>query len=224
MSFYSASHLAADVLVAVQPSRPNSVCRIWQAHRSTTLTPCEARNHYTQTVALASAGLPAQATATITPTLIDMAQRGTATGTLALNLAAVAPGIYSITVASQSPAPVTLDTAVITLHLAATTASTPTLLAPLDSSTQSQGIVFRWQSVAEATHYRIEVATDATFSQPVAQAVVEQNSYQLATGLAYDQHYFWRVTPLNGCGAGGVATAQFDTPAAVFLPLIRQRH
>jgi hypothetical protein len=57
--------------------------------------------------------------------------------------------------------------------------------------------------------------------------VIEQDetmatTHRLQTPLALNARYFWRVTPLNGCGAGPAADGRLQTAVGIFLPLVMQ--
>ena len=85
--------------------------------------------------------------------------------------------------------------------------STPdftTLIEPLDDDAFFGGEItdFRWDNVADAASYRIEIATDDAFSDIVYSEIVQSTNLGLDL-LALDfieQQYFWRVTAINECG------------------------
>lgn len=70
--------------------------------------------------------------------------------------------------------------------------------------------VLRWGAVSDATHYRLQLAKDATFALPVLDTVMADTSRLLS--LEEGTTYFWRVRSENASGQGAfTATRQFTT-------------
>jgi choice-of-anchor B domain-containing protein len=213
--------LAADVLVESPPATA-LLCRVDLANKPfTTTIALQPRNHYTQNVTLALGDLPPLVTATLAPTVIDLQARRSATSTLTADLQLVADGLYTVTVAATSPAAVPLDRATVALHLATTAATTPTVFAPTLPLTSST-LALTWQPLTTAARYRVELAADAQFAQVIEQDETMATTHRLQTPLALNARYFWRVTPLNGCGAGPAADGRLQTAVGLFLPLVMQ--
>src|SRR5690606_32222045 len=69
-----------------------------------------------------------------------------------------------------------------------------------------------WTATAQATSYRVQVASDAGFSTIVVDTTVTGTSYTLSTDLLNGTFYYWRVIASNGCGVGTPSTVfQFRT-------------
>jgi len=184
----------------------------------------QARNQYTQSVLLRTAQLPAGVTAHFTPAQVDLGTATQATSTLTVDTAALASGVYTLTVAAVGPEEVMLDQATVTLHLSATPAAMPILQTPTTTTiTQVVNIAFSWSGDSNATEYLVEIATDPAFTTVAYTVTVNSAALALPQPLAYDQTYYWRVQPYNGCGAGErSAVGQFHTPHGLFLPLIQR--
>lgn len=181
-----------------------------------------ARNHYTQSVFLRTAQLPAAATATFTPDQIDMGAATQATSTLTVNIAALPSGVYTFTVEAVDAQAVVLDQTTVNLHLAGTPATTPILQAPSTTTVdRTVGIPFTWTGDDSVIDYFVEIAADANFTTVAYTTTVTNTALTLPKPLAHDQTYYWRVQPRNGCGTGErSAVGQFRTPVGLFLPLI----
>lgn len=75
----------------------------------------------------------------------------------------------------------------------------PALLSPAQGSVlMNASVVLSWSSVANATSYRVEIATDVNFTNIIQTNVVSGSSLSF-TAPAPDQ-YYWRVTAINNCG------------------------
>lgn len=183
-----------------------------------------ARNQYTQAVTLRTAHLPHAATATFTPAQVDMRATTQATSTLVVEPGVLASGHYTFTVEAVSAAATVLDHATVSLHLTTTTPDMLlTLQTPITATEHVDDIDFRWSNNSDATGYRVEIAADADFTTLVYTATVANAALTLPVTLAYEQTYYWRIQPYNGCGVGAIsATGQFHTPGRLFLPLVRR--
>lgn len=182
-----------------------------------------ARNQYTQVVELRTAQLPAAATGSFAPAQVDLGATTQATSTLTVDVAAVANGAYTFTAEVVSAAATVLDQATVQLHLASTPGMLPTLQAPITTTSGVTDIAFTWSSDPNVTRYTLELAADADFATSIYTATVTNAEFLLPSTLAYDQIYYWRIQPHNGCGAGTTsATGQFRTPIGLFLPVVRR--
>lgn len=99
--------------------------------------------------------------------------------------------------------------------------ATPPLQSPPDQSGNLPSfITFRWGGVIFATSYRLEVATDTTFTQPVLVDTTLAGT-QLGVSLAAGTRYVWRVRASNAGGSSAPSsTWSFTTqqfPAQVVL-------
>ena len=79
-----------------------------------------------------------------------------------------------------------------------TTPLPPKLLSPNETTPRNPLLV--WNSSVLATSYRVQVATDATFSTIVADTVVVDTVCRLRP-LAANTTFFWRVSASNSNGA-----------------------
>lgn len=80
-----------------------------------------------------------------------------------------------------------------------------TLVSPLNGATEvSFKPLFSWNASAGASSYKLEVATNASFTTVTIAVVVAQPFFQSA-GLALGEGYFWRVEARN---AGGSALSE----------------
>jgi hypothetical protein len=97
---------------------------------------------------------------------------------------------------------------------AQTVIGTPVLTYPLNNAIDIiTSPILTWQSVANATTYHVEVATDAGFTNLITNTQsVTATSYQL-NNLVNNTLYYWRVT-------GGDATPRWGTPATASFTTI----
>jgi hypothetical protein len=71
---------------------------------------------------------------------------------------------------------------------------------------------FYWNRVSNATGYEIQVATDTAFTNLVAEATVDVNSWVCDTRLNYSTGYYWRVRALkDDLVVSGWKVASFTT-------------
>ncbi len=182
-----------------------------------------ARNQYTQAVTLRTTQLPDAAGATFTPTQVDMGATTQATSTLVMDVAMVANGSYTFTVEAMNTEDRVLDQATVHLHLASTPGLIPMLHSPITATDRVRNVTFTWSSDPNVIGYQVEIAADNNFATPVYTTTVASAALTLPKTLAYDQTYYWRVQPHNGCGVGATsATGQFRTPVGLFLPIVRR--
>ncbi len=164
-------------------------------------------NGFGGTITLSAENLPTNATATFDPAAVIGLP---ATSNLTIgNTGNVAAGTYFVDVVGT--AITTTASTELKLNIAddvpaVATAATPTDGAVISSLTP----LFTWQAAAQASTYKIELATDAAFSNIVAMKDgIQATSYTLETPLAEGQTIYWRVTANNDCGVG-----QPSAPAA----------
>lgn len=107
----------------------------------------------------------------------------------------------------------------LTLQVSTALPGVPVLLAPaVGEQDVSLMPSLSWMDAAQAESYNVEIATDEVFSNIVYSRVVEGNSHTVSTSLASSTRYYWRVRPLNACGAGDYAeVAQFTTQELICL-------
>lgn len=94
--------------------------------------------------------------------------------------------------------------------------SSPGLVSPFDGATDvAARPTFTWQPILGADGYRIQVATDGTFDEPVIDAEVTGASFTPPAELDSDTQYFWRVQGIvegtHGCSLAWSAVSSFTT-------------
>ncbi len=89
----------------------------------------------------------------------------------------------------------------------------PALTAPADKATVEYPFEFTWQSVDKASHYVVEVARDAAFTQMVGAKMVNTTSCSSTAiaGLEVNQTYYWRVVAQGVSANDGVSPARSFT-------------
>lgn len=170
-------------------------------------------------VTLSVTGLPGAATGSFSPNPVTPAMPP-ASSTLSIgNTAAVPTGSYPLTIqgASSGPGfPATTKTTNVDLIVAAGIPAAGTLLTPANNATSvATQPTFTWSAVAGANDYRLEVATDAAFSNVVIDQVVTGTSHAVTSALSTSTNHYWRVTANNACGTGTASSVfTFRTLAA----------
>jgi hypothetical protein len=193
-----------DFSLTAAPTTVNA-CAGDDATYSVTL---DALRGFNSAVTLDATGLPAGATAFFAPN--PATPPGSSTLTVGNTAGAVA-GTYNITVAGTSGA--LNHAANVSLTLATGLPAGAALVGPVDGST---GVTvtptFTWDTVAGATSYDVEVATDPAFDSIVASATgLTSATFTPASALGYDTVYYWRVNTVNGCGSTLSAISAFRT-------------
>ncbi|HOJ16940.1 MAG TPA: hypothetical protein PLT92_00080, partial [Ignavibacteriaceae bacterium] len=87
---------------------------------------------------------------------------------------------------------------------------------PLTPGNGSTGIgispMFIWNTAANATLYRLQIATDAGFSNIVFNdSTITDSTYTLTTELNYNTQYFWRINAKNAAGTSNFSGTQSFT-------------
>jgi len=104
------------------------------------------------------------------------------------------------------------------LTVQATVPSVPLLITPGNSS-GDVGLFpnFIWNSSENATHYRLQVATDAAFSSLVFNdSTITDTLFTLIIALDYNKQYFWRVSAKNAEGSSAFSVSwSFTTLAGI---------
>lgn len=105
----------------------------------------------------------------------------------------------------------------VTLLVDAAAPAASGLLLPANAAVeQSLRPSFSWSPFAGASGYRIQVATDAAFTNVVIDETVSGTTFTPATGLGTTTTYFWRVSGSNQCGAGAAsAVFSFTTSSQI---------
>jgi hypothetical protein len=76
--------------------------------------------------------------------------------------------------------------------------------------------VFEWEAAAQADEYRFELATHPDFGAGdiVISRIAPGTAFRPERDLNSLTTYYWRVTPVNQCGAGAAASGSFTTELA----------
>lgn len=97
------------------------------------------------------------------------------------------------------------------------TVNAATLTAPADNTVDADLLqTYSWTMIPDALSYRLEVATDAGFTDVVFSTETTDLSVSVTQALAVNTTYFWRVTGLNNCGPG-LASSTFQFTTGSFL-------
>ena len=121
----------------------------------------------------------------------------------------VAPGSYPITITGNDG--VNNVTTTVTLNVGAPAAA-PVFVAPANAATNVNVLTaFDWNPVAGATSYNFQLATDANFTNIVADVTIPQTAYTLTSPLNVNTTNYWRVTAFNNCGGTTPAPFSFTT-------------
>ncbi len=152
---------------------------------------------FSGTTSFAVTGQPAGTTVTFSPTTISSDGNITLTIT---NTGAETPAFYSMIVTATSGA--ITKTVPLYLELFNSNFGTQALTSPADLAIgQFNTVNFTWPANPNASTYDIQVALDNTFTNIVATATVNTNSYTLS-GLTDVTQYYWRVLPKNSACEG----------------------
>ncbi|HIG66624.1 MAG TPA: hypothetical protein EYQ44_02155 [Porticoccaceae bacterium] len=123
----------------------------------------------------------------------------------------IVPNTYPVEVIATSD----IRTQSVTLNVSAySSIFTPvTLTLPADQSVLSDlATKLQWQKQNNAVSYKVEVATDQSFSEIFLSSTVDTN-FTSVTGMQRETNYYWRVTPINSCGVADAGTVYtFTTP------------
>lgn len=146
-------------------------------------------------------GLPSGAIASFSPS--TLAASGNFTMTIS-NLQNAVPGLYPIAVTGNNGSET--ETRTVMLKVSSADFGNVVLSTPANAqvgvSTQSQ---LTWNALANADSYHVQAATDADFTDIVAEGNTTQTSYAVS-GLSESTYYYWRVFPVNQCGEGSSAS------------------
>jgi hypothetical protein len=123
------------------------------------------------------------------------------------------PGSYPITIFGAMPA--STSAATVTLELLDTPAVVTPVAPVVNAADISMIPTFSWNSSASATGYRLEIATEPTFTTPLYAINTNSTRHTITGRLDPNTTYYWRVRASNGCGDGTFSAASsFATRAA----------
>ena len=170
---------------------------------------------FSDTVTLSATGNPAGTTVTFDPDAVT--PPGTSTMTVS-DTDAVAAGTSTITI--QGTSGTITHTTSVELTIYAGTPGTPSLVSPADGALNvSRTPTFTWDPATDAETYRLEVATDASFTHIVHTATdISETSYTMPSPLDMNTTYYWRVAAENSCDVGPYSTAfSFTTESRICI-------
>lgn len=125
------------------------------------------------------------------------------------NTDSAAAGFYSMTVTATSGT----ETKIVHIYLdLLDTGFGPVVaLSPADGATAvDNNVAFEWQTVANASAYVIEIATDEDFTEIVAEQNLTDTQYAIT--LEESTVYYWRLAPANeGCSGNYSGVFSFVT-------------
>jgi subtilisin-like proprotein convertase family protein len=162
---------------------------------------------FSSPITLSATGLPNGATADFSPNPVPAG----GTSTLLVSFPANTPETtFDLTV--QGTAGAGSSSSVITLT---TVSNNFASFAPTSPANGASGVntqpLLKWSTAIDADAYEVEVATSPTFAPNtivVANSNVTLGSYQVSTGLIEGGVYYWRVRPINACGAANWSEIQ----------------
>jgi subtilisin-like proprotein convertase family protein len=164
-------------------------------------------NGFTGTTTFTATGQPAGSTVTFSPS--STAAPGIVNVSVT-NTTASAVGDYNIVVHMASGS----ETKTVTLHLSILSTDFAQLqaIAPEDGTTTlPTTLTLDWSDDLIASSYHLQVATDAAFTNIIADAVTANSTYTV-TGLTDGTQYYWHVKGANaGCEGAYNTTAAFIT-------------
>jgi hypothetical protein len=92
----------------------------------------------------------------------------------------------------------------------------PVLVSPANNASNiSQNPLLQWNISASASSYKLEVATDYSFTAMVYSNVSVTDTNQTVVGLTVATNYFWRVTAMNSKGSSISPIYRFLTKGAL---------
>ncbi len=145
---------------------------------------------------LSATGLPAGASMSFIQNPVPPGS----SNSLSVSLINVASGSYVITLTGSDGVHNVTETFTLVVNALA---AAPALVAPANAATNvNVKPNLDWNTVAGATSYFIQVATDADFNNIVFFNSTSLSAYTLTTPLNVNTTYYWRVFAFNSCGQG----------------------
>ncbi len=165
---------------------------------------------FTENTQLGISGLPAGASATINPTTVTSNNTPVTITVTGLTNASI--GSYTLTLTATAPSESkNID---LGLNVFDATLNAASLNLPADASIDIPLFsTLEWMAATGAQEYDVEIATDAGFTNIVANATITGTQY--TAQLDENTQYFWRVTSRNDCGATAVSAVRSFTTAAI---------
>ena len=175
---------------------------------------------FDQPVMLADDGLPAGLSASFAVNPVIPASPATSSLLTVSNTGSLSSGSYPFQVLGTSPG-VGFDPSAHSLSLSIDVATAvpgaPLLSSPANgASTLSTTPSFSWTPVSGAASYVLEISETPGFGSLVHSVEVAGTSYELPFSLDPGTEYYWRVSAINGCGAG-LSSAPFSFTTAELI-------
>lgn len=161
---------------------------------------------FSDQVTLSLNGLPSNTTGIFSPATISP----NTTATLNLTADVAATDVSTVTI--QGTSDTISKTADFTLNRLEKP-TLPQLQSPANGATgQPARPVLSWTE-SGGFGYRLEIATDSTFTQNVETYTLEEPTFQPHISLEPRTTYYWRVRAINVCGESALAEGSFTTAA-----------
>ncbi|SFQ46347.1 reprolysin-like metallopeptidase [Flavobacterium akiainvivens] len=161
---------------------------------------------FSGTTTYAITGNPMGSTVTFTPN--STSANGIVNVTVS-NTDGAAVGFYSMTVTATSGS----ETKIVHIYLDLfDTGFGPVVpVSPADGATAvDNNVTLEWQTVANASAYVVQIATDESFTEIISETNLDSESYTAL--LEESTEYFWRLAPANeGCAGDYSETFSFVT-------------
>ncbi|WP_282041815.1 reprolysin-like metallopeptidase [Winogradskyella flava] len=163
---------------------------------------------FSGTTTFSATGLPIGASASFSPT--TAVADGTVVTATVSGIGTLAIGNYPFSIVGTSGG--ITKTSDVEFNVFDTNIGALNLLAPVNGAIdiEADNAVFTWDSDLNATTYEIDIATDAAFTDIIADSVVNDPTFTLTT-LNAETEYYWRVRGVNDCGSGNYSQASFTT-------------
>ncbi|HSE40105.1 MAG TPA: choice-of-anchor B family protein [Acidobacteriota bacterium] len=198
-------NLAPDFLLSADDSILNA-CGTGSAGTTIDITP---RSGYSGNVTLSALNLPAGASAGFSPNPVGVP----GSSSLTLTLSGTPAGNYPFDV--QGTDGTLTHSTPLTLNVATSILSAPTLLNPPNNTTDETFVVhYEWNPVPGASSYDLEVAADSNFTNIIYSVNETEDHHTGVLTLDPLTQYWWRTRTINACGASSWSTVFTFTTAA----------
>jgi len=169
---------------------------------------------FNEPVTLSSSGQPAGTTTMFSPNPVIPGSSSTFT---IGNTGAGTPGTFDIEITGTSSPSSLTQTAHVELTLSTAAPGSTSLVSPPNgAANQSERPTFEWIPASQAGSYRIQVATDAAFTNVVIDETgIVDTEFTPTADLMTNTEHFWRVRGINACGTGSWSSTWSFTTLAV---------
>ena len=175
------------------------------------------RYGFTGPVTLSATSLPGAVVASFTTNPVVPADPAASSHLTLDNTGVLARGSYTFGISGTASGGTLAHAISASLKVSSGMPASPALASPLDGEVDvARSPTFSWAADAAAEGYVIEVATDAAFSNIVASATVDANSWMPSTPLTPSTTFYWRVRAESPCGDSGWSTVRSFTTGVTF--------